>query len=354
MVPKNLPRLKYGPLVVLLAALTACGGPYHRQGQYSPTAGQRSAAGGDATYVVQAGDTVYGIARSHGLDATQLAERNGLAAPYTIDPGQTLTLPGTAPTNLASAAPVEGVSAAPVEAVAAMPLPAVSSQPLPSPAEAETSSTEVVTTIQSGPAQPAVAEEVVESSTMTTGAPQPLTPQPVSAAPISSSPVEPQPAAAPTSTVQPEPAPAPQPVTAVLPAPPARAGSKFIWPVDGTLLSGYGPKADGMRNDGINIGAPEGAPVKAAENGVVAYAGKELRGFGNLILIKHEGDYVTAYAHNEELLVKRGDIVRRGETIARVGSSGNVDSPQLHFEVRRGSQAIDPLSVMTQQSASAQ
>jgi murein DD-endopeptidase MepM/ murein hydrolase activator NlpD len=350
MVPKNLPRLKLLPLVVLLAALTACGRPFHNQGQYSPTAGQRSAVGGDATYVVQAGDTVYGIARNHGLDVTQLAERNGLAAPYTIEPGQELTLPGTAPTNLASAAPVEGVMAAPVEDVTATPLPAVSSQPLPAPAGVVTSTTEVVTTIQSGPGQPAVSEEVVESSSMTTGAPQPLTPQPVSAAPISSSPVEPQPAPAPTSTVQPAPT-APEPVTAVLPDPPARAGSKFIWPVDGTLLSGYGPKADGMRNDGINIGAPEGAPVKAAENGVVAYAGQELRGFGNLILIKHEGDYVTAYAHNEELLVKRGDIVRRGETIARVGSSGNVDSPQLHFEVRHGSQAIDPLSVMTQQNA---
>jgi murein DD-endopeptidase MepM/ murein hydrolase activator NlpD len=163
----------------------------------------------------------------------------------------------------------------------------------------------------------------------------------------------------PGEAVVPAPAPpqaAPQPVTApgpaVLPEPPARAGSKFIWPVDGTLLSGFGPKADGMHNDGINIGAPEGAPVKAAENGVVAYAGHELRGFGILILIKHQDDYVTAYAHNEQVLVKRGDIVRRGETIARVGSSGSVDSPQLHFEIRKGSRAIDPLPVMVQQSAS--
>ena len=98
-----------------------------------------------------------------------------------------------------------------------------------------------------------------------------------------------------------------------------------------------------MHNDGINILAPRGTSVRAASNGVVAYAGNELRGFGNLLLIKHSGGWVTAYAHNEKLLVRRGDTVNKGEIIAKVGASGNVVLPQLHFEVRKGKRAINPL-----------
>ena len=112
------------------------------------------------------------------------------------------------------------------------------------------------------------------------------------------------------------------------------------------MLSGFGGKAKGLVNDGINIAAPRGAPVRAAENGVVAYAGNELRGFGNMLLVKHEGGWITAYAHNGELLVKPGSRVRKGEPIARVGSSGNVRTPQLHFELRRGKEAVDPIKYL--------
>ena len=98
----------------------------------------------------------------------------------------------------------------------------------------------------------------------------------------------------------------------------------------------------GLRNDGINIRAKRGSPVFAAESGVVAYAGNELRGFGNLLLIKHEGGWITAYAHNEKLLVKRGETLKRGQKIATVGSSGNVSTPQLHFELRLGRSAKNP------------
>ena len=124
--------------------------------------------------------------------------------------------------------------------------------------------------------------------------------------------------------------------------PPLRAGSTFLWPVRGELLSDFGPKPGNRRNDGINISAPIGSPVRAAENGVVAYAGNELRGYGNLLLVRHDGGWVTAYAHNSELLVERGVVVGRGEVIARVGKSGNVDKPQAHFELRRGDEAVDP------------
>ncbi|MCW8861524.1 MAG: M23 family metallopeptidase, partial [Rhodospirillales bacterium] len=114
------------------------------------------------------------------------------------------------------------------------------------------------------------------------------------------------------------------------------------WPVQGRVISGFGPKAKGLHNDGINIAAPRGTPVRAAEEGVVAYAGNELRGFGNLLLVRHADGWVTAYAHSEKLLVERGDKVSKGQVIARVGSSGTVSSPQLHFELRKGKQAVDP------------
>jgi len=125
--------------------------------------------------------------------------------------------------------------------------------------------------------------------------------------------------------------------------PKMKTTGRFKWPVQGKLLSNYGAKGDGLHNDGINIIAQKGDPVRAAGSGKVAYAGNELRGFGNLLLIKHPGGWVTAYAHNSRLLVKRGDRVKAGDVIAKVGSSGNVVLPQLHFEIRRGKRAINPL-----------
>jgi len=117
---------------------------------------------------------------------------------------------------------------------------------------------------------------------------------------------------------------------------------KFRWPANGRVIAGYGPTTNGQQNDGINIALPENTPVKAAEDGVVAYAGNELKGYGNLVLVRHPNGYVTAYAHAKELLVKRGDQVKRGQVIARSGQSGNVNTPQLHFEIRKGSSPLDP------------
>ena len=110
----------------------------------------------------------------------------------------------------------------------------------------------------------------------------------------------------------------------------------------GRTISGYGPKKDGLHNDGINIAAARGTPVKAAENGVVVYVGNELKGSGNLILVRHADRYMSAYAHLDRFLIKRGQTVQRGQTIGTVGSTGAVSSPQLHFELRRGTKAINP------------
>ena len=120
----------------------------------------------------------------------------------------------------------------------------------------------------------------------------------------------------------------------------------FRWPVRGKVIAGYGAKTNGKSNDGINLAVPEGTPVKAAEDGVVAYSGNELKGYGNLVLVRHANGYVTAYAHASELLVKRGDTIKRGQIIAKSGQSGEVGSPQLHFEIRKGSNPVDPLQFL--------
>jgi len=133
--------------------------------------------------------------------------------------------------------------------------------------------------------------------------------------------------------------------------PPPRSSSRFLWPVRGKVISKFGSKGKGLHNDGVNIAAAAGSPVRAAENGVVAYDGNELGGFGNLVLIKHSGNFVTAYAHNASLLVRRGQKVRRGQTIAKVGRTGAVGRPQLHFEIRKGRKPVNPLRYLSRRHA---
>jgi murein DD-endopeptidase MepM/ murein hydrolase activator NlpD len=124
----------------------------------------------------------------------------------------------------------------------------------------------------------------------------------------------------------------------------ALAGAvKLRWPTTGRIIAGFGARPDGTHNDGINLAVPLGTDVHAAEAGVVAYAGNELKGYGNLVLLRHDNGWVTAYAHNDELLVKRGDKVKRGQVIAKAGKTGSVDRPQVHFELRQGSKPVDPI-----------
>jgi murein DD-endopeptidase MepM/ murein hydrolase activator NlpD len=118
----------------------------------------------------------------------------------------------------------------------------------------------------------------------------------------------------------------------------------FQWPVTGGIIIGrYGYATDGSRNDGINIRADRGAPIAAANAGIVSYVGSEVRGYGNLVLVRHAGNWVTAYAHADQVLVNSGDQVSAGQTIATVGTTGSVSEPQLHFELRRGAEAVDPV-----------
>lgn len=129
--------------------------------------------------------------------------------------------------------------------------------------------------------------------------------------------------------------------------PKSQSKKKFAWPIKGKIIADYGAVKGTTRNDGINIAGKVGSAIKAAEGGTVAYAGDELRGYGNLVLLKHKDGWITAYAHNDKLLVKKGDVVQKGQTIAKMGKSGGVSSPQLHFEVRYRTKVVNPKSYLT-------
>ena len=131
---------------------------------------------------------------------------------------------------------------------------------------------------------------------------------------------------------------------------PTSRGGHLPWPVRGRVLAGYGATKEGGQNAGINIAASRGTPVRVVDSGTVAYAGNEIRGYGNLVLVKHSSGMISAYAHLDALLVKRGDTVSRGQVIAKVGDTGGVSQPQLHFELRRGKKAVDPREFLGQGS----
>jgi len=265
------------------------------------------------SYKIEAGDTLSKIARQYGVEMRLIAAANDLTAPYTIYPGQMLWIPDPF-----------SVAAAPVQAD----LPPVNVSVPSGSAPRSTPIARESLAPPPGEPQPMTAPL---SQPQPQGLPREVSPEPVLSNPPPPTPLEPMQ----TASLPPEPAP--------LTKPPPRVATRFIWPLKGKILSGFGPAAKGLHNDGINIAAAPGTQVKAADNGVVAYAGNELKGFGNLLLIKHADGWITAYAHNDKLLVKRGDQVLQGQVISTVGRTGNVDQPQLHFEIRQGTQSVDPM-----------
>ena len=297
--------------------------------------------GGGGEYVVRRGDALLLVARRLGVDFQTLARLNGKNPPYTIYVGEKLQLPG-APTRMASGSAMARAGGA---MVIASPnsgtgdhQPSVAStrvvaQAPPPPAPP---SSGVVTPSPSGVITPSPSGVITPSPSGV------ITPSPSGVITPSSSGVV-TPAPAKNAAPAPEPRhPAFEPSPTLPPPAPAPLGQGFVWPVKGEVLSPFGPVGKGQNNDGINISAARGTPVRATENGVVVYVGNELKGFGNLLLIKHAGGWVSAYAHNDQLMVRKGDAVSRGQQIATVGSSGGVDTPQLHFELRRGTEAVDP------------
>ncbi|GAB5471529.1 MAG: hypothetical protein Kilf2KO_45590 [Rhodospirillales bacterium] len=288
-------------------------------------------------YQVQPGDTLYAVSRQTGLPVASLAEANGMTAPYALQVGQVLTLPEQP--RAASLLQNAALQPAGLDTQATTATGAVVAGTAATAALAATGTTAAAAPAQLGAAAgtPGVTQAVATApaSGGASGLAQPpAKPQREVALPL---PPPPTAAAAAASAAS---------ASAALPAPPKRQGRLFDWPVTGKVISGYGPKKGGLRNDGVNIAAPAGPPVRAAESGVVAYAGGDLKGFGKLVLIKHQDGYVTAYAHNSQILVRRGETVRRGDVIARVGETGNVDTPQLHFEIRKDASPVDPTGLM--------
>lgn len=275
--------------------------------------------GGGAEIVVGKGDTLLALARRNHVDFNSLAAANNKAPPYVIRLGEHLKLPGSF--AQATSAPPGSFKPEPgaKSTVENRPLPP---PPPPPPAMAV-------------PAAKPAAAESLPAQALPPPVEMPVPKPQQSVAPVVPPPPALPPPALPMTAAPPAAQPSAQP-TAVI-------ANGFIWPVKGDVLLGFGPQAaKGQNNDGINIAAPKGTPIHAVESGTVAYVGNELKGFGNLVLIKHPDGWVSAYAHADQLTVKRGQTVAKGQEIGTVGQTGSVSQPQLHFELRRQGEAVDP------------
>jgi murein DD-endopeptidase MepM/ murein hydrolase activator NlpD len=315
----------------------------------SAAAAHNAAAQGGTTIIVGTSDTLELLARRYNVSTAAILQANGYKGPRALSPGQQLIIPRQA------AAPALTPPASKPVAVA----PAAAAVHVVNKGDTLLS----ISRRNHVPvAELAKANNLDQSARLSLGmklkvpgaktAVAPAAPAPaVVAAPAVPAPkmvatVQPQSArlVQPTANVE-VPAAAPE-APAVKPSEATGALPTFRWPVRGKVITSYGAKTNGKSNDGINLAVPEGTPVKAAEDGVVAYSGNELKGYGNLVLVRHSNGYVTAYAHASELMVKRGDTIKRGQVIAKSGQSGEVGSPQLHFEIRKGSSPVDPLQFL--------
>lgn len=230
-------------------------------------------------YKVQPGDSLAKIARANGVSVAALKAANGIST-ESIRVGQTLNMPGasTDAINTASVPAREGPAAKPVETASAKP------EPYKAPAAA------------TAPATPATASvgDIEKKADMASVAPE------------------------------------------------STGIGKYRWPVRGAVINNFGDNVEGSRNDGINISVPEGTPIKAAENGVVIYAGNGLKQLGNTVLVRHDDGKVTVYGNAANLDVQRGQKVQRGQTIATSGMTGSAKRPQVHFEVRKDATPVNP------------
>lgn len=296
-------------IMLLLPLMTGC---YARHGGF-PWFGSDNY--GANKVEVKRGDTLYSISKKYDVSMLDLIEENDLSEPYTLNVGQILRLPGNSTYIVAKGDTLYGI--------------------------ARKNNVDVKTLAQINNIKAPYIVKVGQELALPDGWSGHQSASKTYASNTSSKPV------APTTTnkgnntkVATSNKQTTQPATVKTVS--AYRKSKFIWPVNGSVVSNFGWAGKGRRNDGINIKAALGTNVKAADKGVVAYAGNELKGFGNLVLIKHADGYITAYAHNAKLYVKKGQKVLRGEKIATVGTTGSVNTPQLHFEVRAGKKAVNP------------
>jgi murein DD-endopeptidase MepM/ murein hydrolase activator NlpD len=317
---------------------------------------------GGTAITVQKGDTIDGLVARYGVPASAIAEANNIPNGQALKPGQHLVIPKFEATGSTTPRYVSSVQHPPAAAPAIAAPATASSHYVHVVAPGETlmalsrkyhkSLAEIARANNIAPGTmvkigdriviPGLGSQAQAKAPAPVAQAQPpkIGPNTVPAQKVASIPAT-TPVATPSAamvtpiTHEPEPPKTKTDVTAGLP--------HFRWPVNGRVIAAFGPKPSGQQNDGINVSVPEGTPIKAAEDGVVAYAGNELKTYGNLVLVRHSNGYVTAYAHASEILVKRDDVVKRGQIIAKAGETGSVSAPQLHFEVRKGSTPVDPV-----------
>jgi murein DD-endopeptidase MepM/ murein hydrolase activator NlpD len=320
-------------------------------------AATRGSGHGGTTIIVGTSDTLETLSRRYNVSAAAILQANGYKGPRVLSPGQQLIIPRQA-TAVAAPEPAAPVSK-PVAVASAAPtvhfvnrgdtlLSIARHNHVPLAQLAKVNGLQPSAKLKLGMklnipgAKTAAVVPVAQPAAVATAQPAAaLAPPATKMAAVAPAPQQTARLAQSTTT--------PESTSVETPAKPAEttgALPTFRWPVRGKVITAYGAKANGKANDGINLAVPEGTPVKAAEDGVVAYSGNELKGYGNLVLVRHANGYVTAYAHASELLVKRGDTIKRGQVIAKSGQSGEVGSPQLHFEIRKGSTPVDPLQFL--------
>jgi len=305
---------------------------------------------GGTPVVVAPGETLEMIARRHGVPVEAIMQANNITSPTMVHPGQHLVIPRYRSSSVAYAPPATRIetrapvipSAAPVGSPRTV-LAAPGGVHVVAPGETLNSiarhyGKSVWVIAKANNIAPDTMVRVGMRLVIPGVRPEPHRAEAAPPAPPHLAENEPSPHSAWTA------APAAPPVQQgpVKTAEPVGGLPSFRWPVRGRVIASFGPKPNGLQNDGIDLAVPAGTPVKAAEDGVVAYAGNELKGYGNLVLIRHSNGYVTAYAHASEILVKRGETVKRGQVIARSGETGNVKAPELHFEIRKGATPVDP------------
>jgi murein DD-endopeptidase MepM/ murein hydrolase activator NlpD len=307
-------------LVAILAGLVgACAeptepAPVFQKGQAAPVVGPMPAPPPALQVIVKRGQTLDGYAYTYHVPKSAIIAANNLRPPYQLKAGQRLTVPAVgAPIRQAAAHPVAASPMVPPPTPLPPPSQAAVPQPPPTPQSITPPGRGAPDVISlDGPAPPKQA----------VAAPPPATSAPQSATTLTPPSAGPPPAAAQAS------------------APPN--SGRFPWPVRGRVLANYGNIPGGGHNDGINIAAPRGTPVHAIDGGTVVYAGNEVKGYGNILLIRHSDGWISAYAHLGEVGVKQGETISFGEVIGKVGDSGGVAEPQLHFELRRGKRPVDP------------
>ena len=339
----NIKILKILTAFILLVFLTDCSGGFDPDIKiYNGSTGSiklnQSGVHQPGIHRVKKGETLYSISKIYLVPLRSLIEKNNLSAPYTIDINQRLTIPNNPRHIVKSGDSLYAISKAKNVAINQIvkinnlksPYIIYVGQRLLMPGRLVTKNTKVKNT----KVKNIKVKNIKQASNVVNPAPKTVK---YRGGKITKN-------GYPRPYIKPR---EPSRQIRSIARPVARSSSKFLWPVKGKLISNYGAKGKGLYNDGLNIAAPKGSPVKAAENGVVAYAGSELKGYGNLILLKHADGYLTAYAHNNSNLVTRGQKIKRGQVIAKIGMTGNVDRPQLHFQIRRGKNTVNPAKYLT-------